>query len=207
MAGVADLQEKLYHEIIGRVQETDASAATLYKGWWTYTRTVEGLDYEIYCRRRGTTDAPEEVVLDANDLARGHDYFELGFVERSPDETLVAYAADIDGSEKHALRVRDLASGADLDDVIAGVYYGFAWAADSRTFFYVRPDAAMRPFQVWRHRLGADGAGDTLVYQEDDERFEVGVESSKSERYIFISSASQVSSETRFLRSDDPEAA
>src|SRR6202162_426381 len=139
MAPTEPLQERLYREILGRVQETDTSPPTLYKGWWTYTRSVEGLDYEIYCRRRGSMDAPEEVVLDGNELAKGHDYFDLGYVERSPDENLVAYAADFDGSEMHELRFRDLTTGIDLDDVIRGAYYGAAWSADSRIFFYVRP--------------------------------------------------------------------
>jgi len=205
-AGAGDLQERLYREIVGRVQETDSSAATLFKGWLTYTRTVEGLDYEIYCRRRGTMDAPEEVILDANELAKGHDYFELGYVERSPDENLLAYAADVNGSELHELRFRDLNTGQDLGDVIQGVYYGAAWAADNTTFFYVRPDSAMRPYQVWRHRLGAASEKDVLVFQEDDERFEVGVEPSKSERFIFINTSSQISSETYFLPSDAPDA-
>ena len=205
-AGAGDLQERLYREIVGRVQETDSSAATLFKGWLTYTRTVEGLDYEIYCRRRGTVDAPEEVILDANELAKGHDYFELGYVERSPDENLLAYAADVNGSELHELRFRDLNTGQDLGDVIQGVYYGAAWAADNMTFFYVRPDSAMRPYQVWRHRLGAASEKDVLVFQEDDERFEVGVEPSKSERFIFINTSSQISSETYFLPSDAPDA-
>ena len=204
MSAAADLQERLYREIVGRVQETDSSAATLFKGWWTYTRTVEGLDYEIYCRRRGSMEAPEEVILDANKLARGHEYFELGYVERSPDENLVAYASDFNGSELHELRFRDLVTGEDLEDTIEGVYYGAAWAADNATFFYVRPDAATRPYQVWRHRLGTANSEDVLVFQEDDERFEVGVESSKSERFIFITTSSQVSSETHFLRSEAP---
>ena len=204
MAPTGALQETLYREILGRVQETDFSAPTLYRGWWTYTRTVEGLDYEIYCRRRGSMEAPEEVVLDGNELARGHEYFDLGYVERSPDETLVAYAADLDGSEQHELRFRDLSNGRDLDDVIRGVYYGAAWSADSRTFFYVRPDAAMRPFQVWRHELGTPAGLDVLVLQEDDEHFELSVELTKSERYILFTSSSQVTTETRFLRSDDP---
>jgi len=206
MAGAGELQERLYHEIVGRVQETDSSAATLFKGWWTYTRTVEGLDYEIYCRRRGTMDAAEEVILDANELAKGHDYFELGYVERSPDESLLAYAVDVDGSELHELRFRDLNTGQDLGDIIQGVYYGAAWAADNTTFFYVRPDSAMRPYQVWRHRLGAASEQDVLVFQEDEERFEVGVEPSKSERFIFITTSSQISSETYFLPSDAPDA-
>lgn len=203
MAPAAALKEKLYREIRGRVQETDYSAPVLFRGWWTYTRTVEGLDYEIYCRRRGSMDAPEEVMLDGNELAKGHDYFELGYVERSPDENLLAYAADFTGGELHELRFRDLTTGVDLVDVVQGVYYGAAWAADRRTFFYVKPDAAMRPYQVWRHRLGS--AEDVLVFQEDDERFEVGVELSKSERYVFITSSSQVTSEAWFVPSDAPE--
>ena len=205
MAPTAPLQEKLYREIVGRIQETDTSAPTFYKGWWTYTRTVEGLDYEIYCRRRGSMDAPEEVLLDGNELAKGHEYFDLGYVERSPDENLLAYAVDFDGSERHELRFRDLSTGLDLDDVIRGVYYGSAWAADSRTFFYVIPDAAMRPYQVWRHVLGTPTDQDVLVLQEDDERFELSVEPTKSERYIVFSSTSQVTSESRFLRSDEPD--
>jgi len=173
MADAAELQDKLYHEIIGRIQETDTSAPTYFKGWWQYTRTVEGLDYEIYCRRLGSMDAAEEVILDANDLARGHEYFELGYVERSPDENLVAYAMDVNGSEVHELRFRDLTTGRDLDDVVHGVYYGAAWSADSEMFFYVKPDAAVRPYQVWRHRLGTSPDDDVLVIQEDDERFAV----------------------------------
>src|SRR6202171_4190084 len=164
MAPSAALQEKLYREIVGRVQETDTSAPTYFKGWWTYTRSVEGLDYEIYCRRPGSMDAAgraqgalqgvEEIILDGNELAKGHEYFDLGYGERSPDENFVAYAVDIDGSERHELRVRALPSGKDLTDIITEVYYGAAWAADSRTFFYSRPDNAMRPYQIWRHVLG-----------------------------------------------------
>ncbi len=204
MAPTAPLRERLYREIVGRVQETDTSAPTFYKGWWIYTRTVEGLDYEIYCRRRGSLDAPEEVILDGNELAQGHDYFELGYVERSPDENLIAYATDYDGTERHDLHFRDLSTGADLDDVVRGVYYGAAWASDNRTFFYVKPDAAMRPFQVWRHELGTPAEHDILVLQEDDERFELSVEQTKSERYVLFSCTSQVTSEARFLSSDAP---
>jgi oligopeptidase B len=205
MSGLRELEEKLYHEVVGRVQETDYSAPVFHRGWWSYTRTVEGLDYEIYCRRPREMDAPEEVILDGNELGRGHDYFELGYVERSPSENIVAYAVDLNGSELHELHFRDLITGRDLDDVITGVYYGAAWSADSGTFFYVRPDSSMRPYQVWRHRLGTAVEDDVLVIQEDDERFELNVESSKSEAYVIITSASQVTSECRFARSDRPE--
>ena len=203
-APTAPLRERLYREIVGHVQESDISAPTFYKGWWTYTRTVEGLDYEIYCRRKGSMDAPEEVMLDGNELAQGSDYFELGYVERSPDENLIAYAADFDGSELHELRFRNLSSGADLEDALHGVYYGAAWALDNRTFFYVMPDATVRPHQVWRHTLGTPPQEDVLVMQEDDERFELSVEQTKTERYILLSSTSRVTSEAWFILAGAP---
>ena len=205
MAPTAPLQEKLYRETVGRVQETDTSAPVFHRGWWTYTRTVEGLDYEIYCRRPGSMEAAEQALLDGNELAKGHKYFDLGYAERSPDENLLAYAVDFDGSERHELHFRDLSSGKDLSDIVAGVYYGAAWAADSKTFFYVRPDKAMRPYQVWRHAVGTPAEKDVLVLQEDDEHYELNVELTKSERYIVFSSASQVTGECRFLRSDAPD--
>ena len=206
MAGTRPLQERIYREITSRVQQTDTSAPLFFKGYWHYTRTVEGLNYEIHCRRRGSMDAPEEVELDGNALAEGHEYFELGCVERSPDENMLAYAVDFSGKELHELRFRELATGEDLQDVIAGVYYGGAWSADSTTCFYVRPDAAMRPYQVWRHVLGTPEEDDALVLQEDDERFELNVELTKSEKFVIFSSTSQVTSECRYLRADKPSA-
>lgn len=204
MAHTAPLQERIYAEMVSRVQQTDTSAPAFFKGYWHYTRTVEGLDYEIHCRRRGSMDAPEEIELDGNKLAGGHDYFELGYVERSPDENLLGYAVDFTGKELHQLRFRDLRTGIDLDDVLEGVVYGAAWSADSRTFFYVRPDGAMRPYQVWRHVLGTPEDEDVLVWQEDDERFELTVELTKSEKFLILSSTSQITSECRYLPAGQP---
>jgi oligopeptidase B len=206
IAPTAGLRERLYREIVGRIQETDTSAPTYFKGYWQYTRTVEGLDYEIHCRRPESMDGPEQVLLDGNQLAQGHNYFELGFVDQSPDQKLLAYAADYTGAELFELRFRDLTSGKELDELLDDVYYGAAWAADNKTFFYVKTDAAMRPFQVRRHRLGTAVDQDVLVLQEDDERFELSVEPTKSERYIVFSSTSQVTAECRFVPADDPEA-
>ena len=205
LAHTRPLQDRIYEEIVGRIQQTDVSPPLFFKGYWHYTRTVEGLDYEIHCRRRGSMDAPEEIELDGNQLADGHDYFELGYVERSPDENLIAYAVDFSGKELHQLRFRDLRTGEDLEDELEGVYYGGAWSADSRTFFYVRPDGAMRPYQVWRHRLGTPEDEDDLVLQEDDERFELTVELTKSEQFLIFSSTSQITSECRFLPADKPD--
>ncbi|TMF01134.1 MAG: S9 family peptidase, partial [Chloroflexi bacterium] len=206
MAGTRPLQERIYREITSRIKQSDTSAPSFFKGYWHYTRTVEGLNYEIHCRRRGSMDAPEEVELDGNALADGHEYFELGYVERSPDENMLAYAIDFSGKELHELRFRDLGSGEDLDDVIESVYYGGAWSADSKSFFYVRPDSAMRPYQVWRHVLGTPEEDDALVLQEDDERFELNVELTKSEKFVILSSTSQMTSECRYLRADKPHA-
>ena len=205
-APTAALRERLYHEIVGRVQETDSSAPTYFKGYWSYTRTVEGLDYEIHCRRPESMDTPEQVMLDGNQLAGGHEYFELGFAESSPDQNLLAYAADYTGAELFQLRFRDVTTGTELEDVLDDVYYGAAWAADNRTFFYTKTDAALRPHQVWRHRLGTPTDQDVLVLQEDDERFELSVEPTKSESYIVFSSTSQVTAECRFVAADEPEA-
>src|SRR6202165_6132360 len=123
MAPTAELQETVYREIVGRVQLTDVSAPTFFKGYWHYTRTVEGLDYEVHCRRPASMDSPEQVLLDANQMAEGHAYFELGFVERSPDENLLAYAVDLTGNELHLVRFRHLASGEDLADRLRGGSY------------------------------------------------------------------------------------
>jgi oligopeptidase B len=206
MAGTRPLQERIYREITSRIQQSDTSAPSFFKGYWHYTRTVEGLNYEIHCRRLGSMHAPEEIELDGNALADGHDYFELGYVERSPDEKMLAYAVDFSGKELHELRFRDLATGEDLEDVIESVYYGGAWSADCRNFFYVRTDAAMRPYQVWRHVLGTPEEDDALVLQEDDERFELNVELTKSEKFVIFSSTSQVTSECRYLLAEKPHA-
>jgi oligopeptidase B len=126
MAPTSKLQEGLYQEIVGRIQQTDMSPPSFFKGFWHYTRTVEGLDYEIYCRRKESMDAFEEVELDVNELAQGHDYFDLGFVEHSQDGAMLAYAVDLIGNEVHQLRFRDLSTGQDLEDVLEDVYYGSA---------------------------------------------------------------------------------
>jgi oligopeptidase B len=136
-------------------------------------------------------------------LADG-DYLAVGVFDISPDHRILAYGVDLDGSEEYTVRFRDLDTGADHGDVIEGVYYGSAWAADNRSFFYVRPDHAMRPWQVWCHILGTDASADRLVFQEDDERFYVSVGLSRSEQRIVIATDSKTSSETRWIDATEP---
>lgn len=209
-AHTADLQERLFEEIRARIQETDLSVPVRNGPWWYYVRTEEGRQYAISCRRAAATDgswddaAPEQVLLDENVEAEGHDYFATGVFDVSPDHALLAFAVDRDGGERYDLRFRDLATGADLPDRIDGVYYGSAWSRDARYFFYVRPDVAMRPFEVWRHELGTDTDRDVLVFREDDERFYVSVGLGRDHRYLYMSAGSKVTDETWFLDAGDP---
>jgi oligopeptidase B len=143
-----------------------------------------------------------QVVLDENVLAAGSDYFDVGVFDVRPDHQVLAYALDYDGSERYTLRFRDLGSGDDLADVVEDVYYGSAWSSGCTCFYYVRPDKAMRPSQVWRHVLGTSAAKDQLVFQEDDERFFVSVELTRSQRFLLVTCESKMASEVHYLRAD-----
>ena len=205
MAPAKALEDELYRELVARIQETDLSVPERDDGWLYYHRTEEGKQYPIYCRRHGSMDAPEEVLIDENVLAEGHEYFRLGALEVSPDHTRVAYAVDTTGSEEYTLRVRDIATGIDFPDTITGASGNLCWTADSTTFFYVVLDAAHRPWCVLRHRLGDDVAGDTVVHQEHDHGFFVGVMLSKSKRFVFLQAHSHTTAESWFLPANEPE--
>lgn len=197
MAPSKALQETLYKEILGRIKETDLTVPVKRDQYFYYARTEEGKAYAIYCRRHGSPDAPEQVLLDANELARDHKYFRLGNFAVSPDHRLLAYSTDIQGDEAYTIFVKDLTTGELLPDRIANTYYTLEWAADNRTFFYTVLDPARRPFQLFRHELGV--ASDTLVYQEDDGRFSLGIAKSRSQRFLFLHLSSPLTSEIRYL--------
>jgi oligopeptidase B len=209
---------RLYEEIVARVRETDASAPVRRGAYEYFVRTIEGQQYDVHCRRPAGTeglpdpDAPpgtaagETVVLDENALAAGHDYFAVGDLELDPDQRIAAFTVDTSGGERYELRFRALDGDADPADVVQDVYYGVAWANDGGTVFFTRPDEAMRPWQVWRHRLGTDADRDELVYQEDDDRFFVSVSRARTGRVIAITSASKVTTEVRLIDADAPDA-
>ncbi|MGH9105359.1 MAG: S9 family peptidase [Acidimicrobiales bacterium] len=150
----------------------------------------------------GVVPEPGRVVLDENELAGTSPYFALGVFDVRPDHEVLAYAADYDGSERYTLRFRDLGSGDDLPDVVEDIYYGSAWSTSGGSFYYVRPDKSMRPWQVWRHTLGTPAARDELVFQEDDERFFVSVGLTRSKRYVLVTSESKMASEVHFMAAD-----
>ena len=193
-----------------RIQETDLSLPTRKGTWAYYSRTEEGKSYPVQCRRPvadldadpdGTSH--EEVVLDQNLLAEGHDYFSVGTFEITNDHRLLAYATDTDGDEIYVLRVRDLTTGFDLADVIEETAPGVAWAADGSALVYTVYDDAMRPYQLWRHVLGADPADDELLHEETDERFYSGVSLSATDEWVFLMIGSQVTTEVRAIRASD----
>lgn len=208
MDHTSGLQDKLVEEMKGRIKQDDSSAPYFEKGFWYYTRYVPGGEYPLHCRRRGSLHAPEEVMLDGNAMGKDLGYFSLRGARISPDTRLVVYGVDTVGRRFYDLHVRDLASGADLPDVIGQVTGNVVWALDNRTLFYTRQDPeTLRSFQVLRHELGTDAAGDVLVFQEDDDTFECSVGRTKSDRYLLIESNQTLSSETRILEADDPRGA
>ena len=195
------LQEQLYRELLGRIKETDLSVPYRDHGFWYYTRTEQGKSYPIYCRRQGTLDAPEEVILDQNALAQGKKFDALGGVDVSPDGRLLLYLEDTTAFREYTLYVKDLGTGMLEPDRVERVA-SVAWSATPATFFYVTEDHAKRPYRLWRHRLGA--AGDDLLYEETDELFRLGVARSRSLAYLFLYSASHTTTEARYVAAGDP---
>ena len=205
---LAPLRERLFDEIKARVQETDLSVPAKRGPWWYLTRTEEDRQYAIVCRRPAPGDeAGEQVLLDGNALAGDSPYFALGVVDVSPDHSVLAYSTDHDGDERYVLRFKDLNTGELLADEIPGTYYGSAWAADNRTFFYVTVDDASRPHRLWRHELGTRAEDDVLVFHEDDERFHLGVGLTRSQQLIVLTVESKITTEQHVLDAHEPEGA
>ncbi|HSN54755.1 MAG TPA: S9 family peptidase, partial [Candidatus Sulfomarinibacteraceae bacterium] len=178
----------------------------LSRGYYYFERFDEGLEYPIYCRRKGSPDAPDEVILDVNQVAAGHDFCSVRGVEVSPDAELMAWALDTVGRRKYSIRISDLTSGKPYPEVLADVTGNLAWANDSRTLFYTRQDpVTLRAHQVWRHRLGSDPEDDVLVYEEADPTFGVAVWRTRSGEFLIVHSEQTLASECRFIDADDPE--
>ncbi|MFY1618796.1 S9 family peptidase [Micromonospora sp. WMMD736] len=216
-AHLAALRAELFEETRQRTLETDLSVPTRKGGYWYYTRTIEGQQYGVHCRRAvrdGESDPPvsadgapldgEEVLLDGNLLAEGHDFFSLGAFDVSPDGRWLAYSTDFSGDERFTLRVKDLSTGELLPDEVPDTFYGTAWSADASVLFYVTVDDAWRPNRVWRHTIGSTASDDQVVHQEDDERFWVGVELTRSEKFILVDIHSKITSEVLVIPAGNP---
>ena len=224
-AHLADLRQLIFDEIKARTRETDLSVPTRNRGHWYYGRSFEGKEYGASCRvpvtdpddwtppRPAEDTAPdqpalpgEQVLLDLDRLAEGHEFFSLGGSSISPDESLLAYSTDVVGDERYTIRVLDLATGELLEDEITGVLGGATWDRAGESFYYTTTDESWRADKIWRHRLGTAQAEDELVHHEEDGRFWVGVGRTRSDRFIVVASGSKTTSEYRFLDADHPEA-
>ena len=204
MKDTEELQQTLYEEMVARTKEDDASVPARKADYFYYTRREKGQNYAIHCRKQGSLDAEEEIILDENELAQEHDYFRVGIFSVSPDHNTLAYSVDTNGGESYALRFKDLSDGRDLAEIIEDTYYSFSWGNDNRTVFYTRIDAAHRPDRLFRHELGTDPSDDVLVFQEKDDAFFMWVHRTRSGRYILMGLESNVTSEFRYLDADNP---
>lgn len=219
-ADLEGLRTQIFEEIKARTKETDLSVPVRRAGWWYYTRTVEGSQYAIRCRcpvldadswvppdlEAGEDVTGEQVLLDSNVEAEGHEFFSLGAFSVSDDENLLAWSVDTTGDERYTIRIKDLRTGEVLPDEITGASAGATWSAGASHLFYTTVDDAWRPHRVWRHALDADaGTEDTLVFEETDERYFVGIGRTHSEKYLVIGLSSKVTSEYLYLEADRPE--
>jgi oligopeptidase B len=198
------LQQKLYDEMISHIKETDVNVPYRQGGYLYYSRWEKGKQYQIFARKKGSPEAAEEITIDQNELAKGEKFMALGAYDPSDDANLLAYTTDNTGFRQYRLHVRDLRSGKDLADIAEKVG-SVAWANDNQTIFYtVEEDKTKRQYRLYRHKLGADAAKDDLVYEEKDERFNVGVQKSRSGKYLFLEISSHTTSEVQYLDASTP---
>jgi oligopeptidase B len=205
MAHTAPLQQQLYEELVGRLDPDDSSVPVLDHGYWYYTRFEPGMEYPLYGRRKGSMDAPEQLMLDGNRMATGRAYFRIGATEVSPDGKLLAWTEDTVGRQQYTLKVKDLETGITLPDSVANIEAGFIWTGDSGTLLYIAKNpVTLLSERVFRHALGTASAADALLYEETDDSFYLGLSKSRSEQYLFIQFSSTESSEWRYADTNDP---
>ncbi len=198
-------QEKLYNEIVGRIKQTDESVPYQSNGYFYYTRYEEGKEYPIFCRKEGTMDNEELILLNANEMAEGYSYYQARGLNVSKNNQILAFGEDTLSRRKYTIKFKDLATGELLEDAIPNTTGGVAWANDNKTVFYTRKDEqTLRSDKIYRHTLGEDPANDVVVFHEADETFGTFVYKTKSDRFIIIGSYSTLSSEYRFLDANDP---
>jgi oligopeptidase B len=206
MAPLKPLQDALYEEIVGRIKQDDSSVPYRERGYWYYTRFETGKDYPLHARRKGSMDAPEEILFDVNAMAEGKDYFSLAEYEISPDNRIVAWTDDDVGRRQYTIRFRNLETGEAYPEVIHGVAYYTAWADDNKTLFYVENDPeTLLTKRTKKHVLGTPVSQDEVVYEEPDDSFYMGISRSRDDKYICIDVGSTVSTELRCAPAANPE--
>jgi oligopeptidase B len=205
-AGQKPFAEALYNETLSHIKQTDTTVPYRLLGYWYYSRTEEGKQYPTLCRKRGTLDAQEEIILDVNEMAKGEKFMSLGSVAVSDDGNLLAYSTDNVGFRQYRLHIKDLRTGKLLPDTAERID-ALVWAADNKTLFYTTEDATTKRGDLaHRHVVGTDTKSDPVIFNEKDERYDVGVGRSRDRKYIWLDSESHVTSEIRFIPADTPTA-
>ena len=199
-------QDKLFDEIVGRIKKDDESVPYLDNGYFYYTRYEKGKEYAIHCRKKGSLDSKEEILLDENVLAKGHDYFAVGGMDVSPDNQRMSYGVDLVSRRIYTIYFKNLVTGDVLKETIPNSTGSVAWANDNKTVFYTsKNEVTLLPEKIWRHKVGTDSAKDELVYEEKDESFYNGVYRSKSGEFIIIWNSSTLVSDYHILSANDPD--
>lgn len=201
-----ELREKLFKEIVGRIKQDDSSVPFKHNGYYYYTRFEEKDEYPIHCRKKGNLEAKEEIMLDVNEMAKGHAYYQVRGVQVSPDNTMAAYGVDTVSRRKYTIHFKNLVTGEILSDEIPNTTGSTAWANDNKTVFYTRRDPqTLRAYKIFKHRLGTPVSEDKEIYHEVDETFITYVYRSKSREYIMIRCDHTLSNEYRCLDADNPD--
>ncbi|NMH28864.1 S9 family peptidase [Flavobacterium silvaticum] len=199
-------QENLFLEMKARIKEDDESVPYFYNQYWYITRFETGKDYPIYSRKKGSLDAPEEILFDCNEMAKGHSFFQLGGVSISPDNQLAVFGTDIVGRRIYTLRFKNLITGEIFSEEIENAAPNCVWANDNKTVFYTRQDKkTLRSDTIYKHKIGSDAKDDVVVFYEKDDTFHISVSKEKSRKYLVIASMSTMTSEFRILSADEPD--
>ena len=208
MADTASLQEELFEEMKGRLVPDDASVPYRQRDYWYYTRYEEGLEYPLYSRKQGSLEGAEQIMIDGNARAKGHDYYNLGDLDVSENQQLIAFSEDTVSRRIYTIHVKDLRTGELLSDEIKGTSGQIAWASDDETLFYVkREPETLRAYQVWRHTMGQPVEQDALVYEEPDDAYSVSITRARSRQYMVLHSGSTLSDEVRLIDASQPTSA
>jgi oligopeptidase B len=204
MAHTKDFQEQLFEEIKGRIKQTDMSVPYKDNGYFYITRYEEGKEYPIYSRKKDNLDAPEEIMLNVNEMAEGFAYFAVGGRSVSPDNKILAYGEDAVSRRQYTIKFKDLSTGEVLTDQIPNTTGGIVWGNDNKSVFYTLKDEALRSYKIMRHTLGTPTANDMLVYHEADEAFSTYIYKTNSKKYLVIGSSATLADEFRILEANNP---
>jgi len=204
-AHLKPFQNKLYDEIVGRIKQTDMSVPYINNEYYYITRYEDGKEYPIHARKKGNLEAPEEILINVNELAAPYEYYAVSGLSVSPDNKILAFGEDTVSRRQYTLRFKDLVTGEMLQDVIQNTTGGATWANDNKTVFYTRKDDALRSFKIFKHKIGTPASEDVEVFHETDETFNAFVYKTKSEKYIIVGSWATLSQEYQILDADKPD--